>query len=135
MRPRLTHDTPTSLERCQGIEFKQVIIVRSDLKMSKGKIAVQVAHASVIAAFEAFRNRKEWFDKWWDSGQKKIVVKVGSERELLDLYEKARSMELPASIVRDAGLTEVPPGTLTAVAIGPAPSDLIDKLTGGLKLL
>lgn len=109
--------------------------MRSDLEISKGKIAVQVAHASVLAAFEAFRNFRDWFEKWWGSGQKKIVVKVGGERELLELYAKAKDKGLPVAIVRDAGLTEIPPGTLTAIAIGPCPSELVDELTGRLKLL
>jgi len=63
------------------------------------------------------------------------VVKVGGERELLELYAKAKDKRLPVAMVRDAGLTEIPPGTLTAVAIGPCPSELVDELTGGLKLL
>ncbi len=103
--------------------------------MSKGKLAAQVAHASVTASFEAYHRFREWFDKWWSEGQKKVVLKVGSSKELVELYEKAKLMNLPASIIRDAGLTELPPGTITAIAIGPAPSNLIDKITGRLKLL
>ncbi len=115
--------------------MKQVIIIRSDLGMSKGKLAVQVAHASVTAAFEAYRSKKEWFEEWWRSGQKKVVVKVQGEAELIELYERAVRSGLPASLIRDAGLTELPPGTTTAAAVGPAPDDAVDKLTGGLKLL
>lgn len=117
------------------MDFKQVIVVRSDLKMSKGKLAVQVAHASVISAFEAYRNKQEWFDKWWRSGQKKIVLKVGDEAALLSIYEKALAKGLPAALVRDAGLTELPPGTTTAVGIGPCPAELVDEITGRLDLL
>ncbi len=116
-------------------EYKQVIIVRKDLSMGKGKLAVQVAHASLQATFKTYKSRREWFDKWWLSGQKKIVVKVGSEKELLDKAREAEALGLPVAIVRDAGLTQLEPGTLTAVAIGPAPSSLIDRVTGELKLL
>ncbi len=116
-------------------EYKQVIVVRTDLGMSKGKLAAQVAHASVIAAFKTYRDKREWFDAWWSSGQKKIVLKASSVEELLKLVDEARRRNLPVAVVRDAGLTELPPGTLTAIAIGPAPSRLIDEITGRLKLL
>jgi PTH2 family peptidyl-tRNA hydrolase len=114
---------------------KQVIVVRTDLGMSRGKLAVQVAHASLIAAFEAYSSYYEWFREWWNTGQKKAVLKVHSEKELLELYEKAKQSNLPTSLVVDAGLTELPPGTITAIAIGPAPDEKIDKITGHLKTL
>ncbi len=116
-------------------DYKQVIVVRTDIRMSKGKLAVQVAHASVIAAFTAYREYRDWFDKWWATGQKKVVLKGGDEKELLAIAGQARRSDLPVGIVRDAGLTELPPGTLTAVAIGPAPAYKIDRITGRLKLL
>jgi len=117
-----------------SIEYKQVIVVRTDIKMSPGKLAAQVAHAAVIAAFNAYHSKQDWFREWWESSQKKVVVRGGGESELLEIAEKAKLLNLPYAVVRDAGHTELPPGTLTAVAIGPAPSNLIDKITGGLKL-
>ncbi|RLG74716.1 MAG: peptidyl-tRNA hydrolase [Thermoprotei archaeon] len=116
-------------------ELKQAIVVRTDIKMSKGKLAVQVAHAAVEAAYKALRSKPEWFYEWLEQGQKKVVLKGGSEKDLFKLAEEAKAVGLPVSIIRDAGHTELPPGTLTAIGIGPAPSEVLDKLTGKLKLL
>jgi len=112
------------------MEIKQVIIVRKDLKLSKGKLASQVAHAAISAA-----EKSKWKDEWLKQGQKKVVLKCNSKEELLELYEKAKEMNLPSELIYDAGKTQLEPGTLTCVGIGPAPSEEIDKLTRNLKLL
>jgi PTH2 family peptidyl-tRNA hydrolase len=117
------------------VECKQVIAVRRDLKMSRGKTAVQVAHGSLSSALAARQKEREWFDAWLDGGQKKVVVRVEDEAELRDLFKIARGKGLPAYLVQDAGLTELPPGTTTVLGIGPAPVSLIDQVTGNLKLL
>ena len=130
--------------------IKQVLVVRKDLKMRKGKIAAQCAHASL----KVFFDRKEYFDdennpegailigltsemkEWIDGIFTKVCVSVDSEEELLEVYKKAQEVELPCALVTDVGLTEfhgVP--TKTVVAIGPAKGEEIDKITGDLKLL
>lgn len=119
----------------EDFRFKQVIAVRTDLEMSKGKIAVQVAHASVTASEEARKRKAEWWHAWLDEGQKKVVVKTKSEEELMELERGARALGLPAALIRDRGLTELPPNTLTSLGIGPCPTELVDRLTGGLPLL
>jgi PTH2 family peptidyl-tRNA hydrolase len=115
--------------------MKQVIAARADLKMGKGKLAAQVAHASLGAAEEAMSRRREWYEEWKELGQKKIVVKVQSEDELRDLFKKARAAKLPAALIQDAGLTQLEPGTSTCLGIGPAPEEELDQITGNLKLL
>jgi len=116
-------------------KYKQVVVVRADLKMSPGKLAVQVAHGSVGAADAARRERRGWFSAWLAEGQKKVVVKVKNERELHALRKMANSEGLPNLLVQDAGLTELAPGTTTVLGIGPAPNEVLDKVTGGLHLL
>lgn len=115
--------------------YKQVIIFRSDLRMSKGKIAAQAGHAAVSASEEARKIHKAWWNTWISEGQCKIAVKVKSEKELLQLEKQAKELALPNSLITDRGLTEIPPGTITCLGIGPAPADKIDKITGNLPLL
>jgi len=119
-------------------EYKQVVIVRSDLRMSRGKLAVQVAHACVSCVLEIVEKGgvwREWLNEWVRSGQKKVVVKVDSEKELEERYKRALVLGIPASYIVDAGRTELEPGTPTCVGLGPAPSNIIDRVTGDLKLL
>ena len=135
--------------------IKQVIVVIKALNMRKGKIAAQAAHASMKVFFD---RKIEYFQasvpyavddphqmlislthemkEWVNGSFAKVCVSVDSEQELLDVYDKAREANLPCSLITDAGRTEfngVP--TKTVVAIGPANSEDIDKITGSLKLL
>ncbi|HEX6672828.1 MAG TPA: peptidyl-tRNA hydrolase Pth2 [Nitrososphaeraceae archaeon] len=117
------------------MELKQVIIVRKDLKMGSGKLAAQVAHAAILSSERARNRNMEWFKVWFEGGQPKIVLKVNSLEDLEKLNKLGQFNNLPTAIVRDAGLTQLEAGTATCVGIGPAPDYLIDKITGGLKLL
>ena len=117
------------------MEFKQVMVVRRDLGMGTGKIAAQVAHAAVMGAEKTKAQKREWFDAWFHAGQAKVVVKVQSMDELMEVRKRAESLRLPVVQVQDSGLTQIPPGTTTCIGIGPAPADLVDKVTNDLKLL
>jgi len=115
--------------------YKQVLVLRTDLEMSRGKIAAQAGHAAVSAAEEAKKNHQAWWESWLEEGQCKVALRVKSEQELLKLQKEAKASNLPSALVTDRGLTEIPPGTITCLGIGPAPSSIIDKITGELPLL
>ena len=117
------------------MEYKQALIVRSDLGMGKGKIAAQCAHASVQAVLEAQNKAPDALESWMDGGCAKIVLKVTGEAQLHELYVKAKKLKLISVIITDAGHTQIDPGTTTVVAIGPAATRDIDAVTSGLKLL
>jgi PTH2 family peptidyl-tRNA hydrolase len=119
----------------QKFENKMVIAVRKDLKLSSGKLAVQVAHAAVNCALASKRKKPSWFESWYSEGQKKVVVKVSSLEELLRLKGEAEDAGLITSLITDAGLTELPPNTTTCLGVGPAPEGVIDKVTGHLGLM
>ncbi|MEM3555418.1 MAG: peptidyl-tRNA hydrolase Pth2 [Candidatus Micrarchaeia archaeon] len=114
--------------------MKQVIVVRSDLKLGKGKLAAHVSHAS-LAGYKLVKNKKpEFVGEWEKEGEKKIVVKVESEKELVELYERVKK-EIPSVLIKDAGLTQIPPGTVTCLVIGPWKDEEVDEFTRNLKLL
>lgn len=112
--------------------YKQVMVVRKDLKLSKGKLAVQVAHAAIDALERASDSQR---GKWKQDGSKKVVVEAPDLKTLLALHRKALSLGLPCALISDAGRTELPPGTVTVLGIGPDAEDRIDEVTGGLKML
>ncbi len=117
------------------MDFKQCIVIREDLKLSSGKLAVQVAHASVMALERAEKQDRSAVSLWKAEGQKKVVLKVQSVQDLFRLREDAERAGLPNAIVVDAGLTEIPAGTVTALGIGPAPNKQMDRVTGKLSLV
>ncbi|MBD3248947.1 peptidyl-tRNA hydrolase [Candidatus Woesearchaeota archaeon] len=114
------------------MEYKQVILARADLKLPKGKLAVQAAHASV----EAVLKTPEWkTSEWRLEGAKKVVLKVKDEEELLNYKQLAEDANLINTLITDAGKTVIAPGTKTCVGIGPDKEELIDKVTSKLKMV
>lgn len=122
----------------QNAIIKQVIVIRKDLNMRKGKMIAQGAHASMAAILTKRHNiiDNEYITKWLENSFTKIVVGIQNEEDLKAIYVQAVNSGLPCSLITDKGLTEfkgVP--TNTAVAIGPGPDYIIDQITGDLKLL
>lgn len=111
--------------------FKQAILLRKDLGMSTGKLVAQGSHASLGAYQKASESER---DIWTSQGQKKIVLEA-SEQEIQEKMSKARDMNVPHFKVKDAGHTEIEPGTVTALGIGPAEERQLDKITSDLPLL
>ena len=114
--------------------MKQVIIIRKDLKMRRGKEIAQGAHASMSFILKGDFKRAE-LTEWLETGQTKICLQVDSEDELLELDKKAKEIGLTSNIITDAGRTEFGGvSTRTCIAIGPNKSEDIDKITKHLKL-
>lgn len=112
--------------------YKQCLIIRNDVKMSCGKRCAQAAHASI----GAFNTADKVLQKaWFSEGQKKVVLKANDERTLFELKVIAERAGISSSLIQDAGLTEIPPGTITALGLGPARTEDLDKITGNLTLL
>jgi peptidyl-tRNA hydrolase len=112
--------------------LKQVIVVNEALRLPRGKLAAQVAHAAVAAMLWA---EDDMVNAWLDDGMPKVVLRVDDEAALLTLHEAARARKLPAELIADAGRTVLEPGTITCLGIGPAEDDKINAVTGELSLL
>ncbi|MBZ3869908.1 Peptidyl-tRNA hydrolase 2, mitochondrial [Sciurus carolinensis] len=115
-------------------EYKMILVVRNDLKMGKGKVAAQCSHAAVSAYKQVQRRNPEVLKQWEFCGQPKVVVKAPDEETLIELLTHAKMLGLTVSLIQDAGRTQIEPGSRTVLGIGPGPADLIDKVTGHLKL-
>jgi peptidyl-tRNA hydrolase, PTH2 family len=113
-------------------DIKFVIVVRKDLDMGCGKIAAQVGHACSSVVYNNIDEIYNWINY---GNQRKAVLKVKSEKELIELMKKARELRILTTAIRDAGKTQVDPNTLTCCGFGPDTSIKLDKLTGHLKLL
>jgi len=121
------------------LSYKMVLVVRQDLGMGVGKIAAQVGHA-VLGAYQNVLETediklKEAMFNWEECGQAKIVLKIKNKEEMLAVNKKAKESGLNTYLVCDAGRTQIEAGSITVLAIGPANSAEIDKVTGHLKLM
>jgi len=112
--------------------MKQVIVVNEALKLPRGKLAAQVAHAALAGFLESPRDAQR---EWLQQGMPKVVVQCDSEEALLDLQRQAQSAGIPVAPIHDAGHTVVAAGTLTCIGFGPAERARIDAITGALKLV
>ncbi|MDR0198390.1 MAG: peptidyl-tRNA hydrolase Pth2 [Methanomassiliicoccaceae archaeon] len=116
-------------------EYKMVIVVRSDLGMSKGKTAAQVAHAAVNCALAAKKKDPEALEKWMNNAYPKIVLKTDNEMEIFEIKAMADAQGMINSVVTDAGRTEIAPGSVTCIGLGPGAAAKIDRITGDLSML
>ena len=114
------------------MSYKQVIILRDDLKWGRGKM---IAHA-IHAALGALRRvDKRIVKKWEREGEKKVVLRVKNLRELRKIEKELKKRKIKYALIRDAGKTQLRKGTVTALGIGPIEEKRIDEITGKLKLL
>ena len=118
-------------------DYKQVIVVRKDLQLPKGKLAAQAAHAAVDATLKQLTaiGGKEIVKTWRSQGMKKIALQVAGEKELYKFVQQAKDIGLITAVITDAGKTVVAPGTVTCAAIGPNVEEDVDKIISELKLL
>ncbi|NHJ48478.1 MAG: aminoacyl-tRNA hydrolase [Asgard group archaeon] len=119
----------------RDFNFKMVIILRKDLKLSKGQAAIYASHVAVNAVIDAKRKKSNWLRDWFSEGQKKVVVQVPSEEELVKIYEKSKTENLPGAIVSLKNSIDESKEDFVAVAIGPAPNTKITDFTRDLKLM
>ncbi|NWH72769.1 PTH2 hydrolase, partial [Piaya cayana] len=115
-------------------EFKMVLVVRNDLKMGKGKVAAQCSHAAVSAYKQVQRRNPDLLKQWEYCGQPKVVLKAPDEETLIQLLADAKQLGLTVSLIQDAGRTQIAPGSRTVLGIGPGPAEVVDKVSGHLKL-
>ena len=116
-------------------ELTMVFIARKDLKLSAGKLAAQVGHATADCITKAERAEPRMLDRYMRVGQRKVVCQAANEDELRRLFGEAKNAGIIASLITDAGHTEIPAGTVTVVGLGPNERDKIDSITGSLPLL
>ena len=123
------------MSRQNQFEYKMCIIIRTDLKMSTGKMIAQACHAAVDASELAKQQNHAGWRKWRDEGAKKVALQVDSQEELEELADKSDKLDIVYTVIHDRGLTEIPAGSITALGLGPERNDKLDKVTGSLPLM
>ena len=123
------------MARESPFEYKMCVVLRTDLGMSTGKLIAQACHAAVEASEKAKKVNHTVWRRWRDEGAKKVALEAESLEELEDLAERAEAIDIVNVVIQDAGMTEVPPGTITALGLGPDLSEKMDRVTGSLPLI
>ncbi|KAJ2848632.1 hypothetical protein IWW36_003182 [Coemansia brasiliensis] len=147
LRRHLLHTTPslpkagkknkvvkTTRDMAMGEDIKLVLVIRTDLGMSKGKVAAQCSHATLACYKEARKRAAELVRQWEVMGQTKVTLKCSSEEEMVQMERKARNCGLIAQSICDAGRTQIAAGSRTVLGIGPGPASLVNKVSGHLQL-
>lgn len=116
-------------------EYKQCIVLRTDLGMSVGKLISQACHAAVDSSELTKKQKTSTWRAWRNEGAKKVILQVESLEELEELAKKADKLRIINVLIVDRGLTEIPPETTTVLGVGPDRSEILDKVTGNLKLM
>ena len=116
-------------------ELTMVLVSRNDLKLSSGKLAAQCSHATAECILKAKKSTPRELDRYLREGARKIICKTDNLQSMKEIHKKAKKLNLISYMVTDAGHTEIPPGTITIVGIGPGPRKKIDKITGTLSLM
>ena len=116
-------------------EITMVLVTRSDLKLSRGKLAAQCGHAVAECVLKAKREQPRMRKRYMRDGARKIVCETSDLESLRRLFGDARVCGLVSYMVTDAGHTEIPAGTVTVLGIGPGPRSEIDPLTSSLSLV
>jgi peptidyl-tRNA hydrolase, PTH2 family len=115
-------------------EYRMIFVIDNSLKMKKGKVAAQCAHAAIGLYKHANIFAKSAVKQWEKESYAKITCKGDNEEHLILLQELACSKNICTHLVVDAGRTQIEPGSKTVLAIGPALKSELDAITGDLKL-
>lgn len=139
-KPNMSRFFRKLLHRVRVVAFldeptKMALVVRGDLKMTKGKTGAQCAHAAIICFESAFKQRSDLLNAWMSVGQPKIVLRVDSLKQMEEIVKSANERNIINGVVRDAGKTQVAAGTVTVLGLGPDTVSNIDSLVKHLRLL